>query len=62
MSVHLRLFLSLVVVLVPLLVCVPTAAAPTGPAAPRVGSVGGQVECDWKYGRSCVVGGGMSFM
>ncbi|MGV9884052.1 hypothetical protein [Streptomyces sp. NPDC003006] len=61
MSVHLRLLLALAVVLVPLLVFVPTAAAPTGPAV-RVDTVVGPVECDWKYGKSCVVGGGMSFM
>ncbi|WP_030782011.1 hypothetical protein [Streptomyces sp. NRRL S-920] len=61
MSVHLRLLLSLVAVLVPLLVFSPSAAAPTGPSGPAA-TVVGQVECDWKYGRSCVVGGGMSFM
>ncbi|MFF8643509.1 hypothetical protein [Streptomyces sp. NPDC015345] len=61
MSVHLRLLLSLVLALVPLLAFSPAAAAPTGPGGtPR--NVVHQIECDWKYGRSCVVGGGMSFM
>ncbi|MEU5578687.1 hypothetical protein ABZ791_21585 [Streptomyces huasconensis] len=61
MSVHLRLLLSLALALVPLLAFSPAAAAPTGPAG-LPDSVVHQVECDWKYGRSCVVGGGMSFM
>ncbi|MBW5423023.1 hypothetical protein GKQ77_15855 [Streptomyces sp. BG9H] len=61
MSVHLRVLVSLVAVVFPLLAFSPSAAAPTGPVG-RTGTVVGQVECDWKYGRSCVVGGGMSFM
>ncbi|CAM5260873.1 hypothetical protein SALBM135S_02591 [Streptomyces alboniger] len=71
MSAHLtRPLLTLALALAPLLGIASAAATPTGPApaatttpesgqSVRDASGGDSPVCDWRYGRSCVVGGRM---